>query len=55
MQEKIDNKSLDKNTSIETINTYDLDDYVIEEVNSPFGFFNAKYNGQLQCQTINAV
>jgi tetratricopeptide (TPR) repeat protein len=52
---RIDNKSLDKNTSIETINTYDLDDYVIEEVNSPFGFFNAKYNGQLQCQTINAV
>lgn len=51
----IGNNSLDKNTSIETINTYDIDDYVIEEVNSPFGFFNAKYNGQLQCQTISAV
>lgn len=52
---KIDSNSLKEKTSLEAINTYDLDNYVIEEVNSPFGFFDAKYNGKLQCKTINAV
>ncbi len=52
---KIENRTLKESTSLEVINTYDLDDYVIEEVKSPFGFFNAKYNRKLQCQTINAI
>lgn len=46
---------LDKITSSDVVNIYDFDDFIVEEIKSPLGYYRVGYNGEVKCNTINSA
>ena len=46
---------LDKITSSDVINIYDFDEFIVEEIKSPLGYYRVGYNGEVKCNTINSA
>jgi len=43
------NNPIKKNIPLNVTNTYDLSDYIIKEIESPFGYYRIENNGELTC------